>query len=129
MAEYDGFIKLYRKLQESPVWANSTAKQQCILINLLFMATWKEKKWDVLGKEFTLQPGQFYTSRAKLLERLPEDVSAMELRTALDRFEKLSFLTKETTKRGTLITIVNWRKYQGANSQPNQGDNQPITNQ
>lgn len=127
--EENGFIKIYRKLLESPVWANSTAKQQCILIHLLLMATWREKKWDVLGKEFTLQPGQFYTSRSKILEHLPEDVSERELRTALDRFENLSFLTKQSTNHGTLVTIVNWDKYQGNNSQLDQGCDQRATSE
>ncbi|WP_337462937.1 hypothetical protein [Dialister invisus] len=34
------------------------------------------------------------------------------MRTAIDRFEKMGFLTRKPTKRGTLIIIVNWRKYQ-----------------
>jgi hypothetical protein len=35
------------------------------------------------------------------------------VRTALDRFEKLGFLTNTSTKTGRLITVLNWEKYQG----------------
>lgn len=49
------------------------------------------------------------------------------VRTGIDRFEKLGFLTREVTKRGSLVTIVNWRKYQDINYETNMANNNELT--
>lgn len=49
------------------------------------------------------------------------------VRTGIDRFEKLGFLTREVTRRGSLITIVNWDKYQDMNYETNTGSNNELT--
>jgi DnaD/phage-associated family protein len=46
----------------------------------------------------------------------------------LSRFEKLGFLTVETTKQNSLVTIVNWDKYQGSDTDNNQQTNIHLTN-
>ena len=108
-----GYIKLYRSLLEDPIWTNSTAEQCVILIQLLFFVTWKPKKWDVFGRQFTLNPGQGFVSIRDFSKICGHGVSRQKVRTAFKRFENLGFLTQEPTQKGTLITIVNWRKYQG----------------
>ena len=107
-----GFICLWRKTLEDPIWYNSTAEQKVLFITLLSMANWRERKYDIYGKEIILQPGQFVTSYAELTKLTGKGISVRNVRTGIDRFEKLGFLTREVTKRGSLITIVNWRKYQ-----------------
>lgn len=106
-----GFIVLWRKLEDHPIWMNSTAEQRAILVELLFLASWKESRWEVCGEVHDLKPGQFFTSTRTIAERAK--VTHKTLRVALNRFEKLGFLAQQTTHRGTLITIVNWAKYQG----------------
>lgn len=56
-----------------------------------------------------------------------EGVTIQNVRTALERFEKLGFLTSISTKTGRLITIVNWEKYQGRDFVDNNGSNKELT--
>lgn len=111
MAE-GNWIKLYRKMIDDPIFVNSTGPQVKVLMTVMFLAAWTPKKWDVLGHEFTIQPGEVFISTRDLADRAGDDVSRDVVRKALVRFEKLGFWTLKSTRKGTLIHIVNWRKYQ-----------------
>lgn len=111
MAE-GNWIKLYRKMIDDPAFVNSTGPQVKVLLTVMFLAAWTPKKWDVLGHEFTIQPGDVFISAYELARRAGDDVSRDVVRKALVRFEKLGFWTLKRTHRGVLIHIVNWRKYQ-----------------
>lgn len=111
MAE-GNWIKFYRKMIDDPAFVNSTGPQVKVLLTVMFLAAWTPKKWDVLGHEFTIQPGEVFISAYELARRAGDDVSRDVVRKALVRFEKLGFWTLKRTHRGVLIHIVNWRKYQ-----------------
>lgn len=111
MAE-GNWIKLYRKMIDDPAFVNSTPAQVKVLLTVMFLAAWTPKKWDVLGHEFTIQPGEVFVSTRDLSDRAGDGVSREIVRKALVRFEKLGFWTLKRTRKGTLIHIVNWRKYQ-----------------
>lgn len=122
MAE-GNWIKLYRKMIDDPIFVNSTGPQVKVLMTVMFLAAWTPKKWDVLGHELTIQPGEVFISTRDLADRAGDDVSREVVRKALVRFEKLGFWTLKRTRKGTLIHIVNWRKYQLYDSEWN-----PIEN-
>lgn len=111
MAE-GNWIKLYRKMVDDPIFVNSTGPQVKVLLTVMFLAAWTPKKWDVLGHEFIIQPGEVFISTRDLADRAGDDVSHKVVRGALARFEKLGFWTLKRARTGTLIHIVNWRKYQ-----------------
>ena len=111
MAE-GNWIKLYRKMIDDPAFVNSTGPQVKVLLTVMFLAAWTPKKWDVLGREFTIQPGEVFISTRDLADRAGDDVSREVVRKALVRFEKMGFWTLKRTQKGMLISIVNWRKYQ-----------------
>lgn len=123
-----GYFKLYRELLNKPIWLNSSNEQRVILITLLAMANWKETEWDYYGEKIKLNPGQFIASAPAIKERCnSSEITIMKIRTALERFEKLNFLTisltGKSTKSGRLITIVNWRLYQSNEEEDNRQDN------
>ena len=118
-----GWIKLYRKITDSPEWKQSTPEQACVLITLLTLANHEEKQWLWQGKKFEARPGQFVTSAKSIIEKSPKGLTRQNVRSALEKFEKLGFLTKESTKTGLLVTIENWEKYQGRSEEPNQEAN------
>nr|DAZ30291.1 MAG TPA: replisome organizer [Caudoviricetes sp.] len=122
-----GFICLWRSLLDNPIWFNSTPEQALIMITLLLMANWKEQKYDIYGKIITLKPGQFITSYSEIAKLTGMGVSVRNVRTGIDRFEKLGFLTREVTRRGSLITIVNWRKYQDINYESDKATDIELT--
>lgn len=122
MAE-GNWIKLYRKMIDDPIFVNSTGPQVKVLMTVMFLAAWTPKKWDVLGHEFTIQPGEVFISTRDLADRAGDDVSREVVRKALVRFEKIGFWTLKRTRKGTLIHIVNWRKYQLYDSEGNPREN------
>jgi len=121
----EGYIRLWRSLADSPVWTCSTANQKVVLITILLHVRWDSIRWDVLGKEFTIGPGEMFTSIRKLADMA--GVTQQIVRTALERFEVTGFLTRKVTHRGMLISVVNWGKYQGSMSNGNTVDNTQIT--
>lgn len=122
-----GFICLWRSLLDNPIWFNSTPEQALIMITLLLMANWKEQKYDIYGKIITLKPGQFVTNYDEVAKLTAKGVSKQKVRTGIDRLEKLGFLTRKLTPRGSLITIVNWGKYQDRFSEDNTQTNTELT--
>lgn len=122
MAE-GNWIKLYRKMVDDPIFVNSTGPQVKVLLTVMFLAAWTPKKWDVLGHEFTIQPGEVFISTRDLADRAGDDVSREVVRKALVRFEKMGFWTLKRTRKGMLISIVNWRKYQLYDGKENPREN------
>ena len=122
-----GWIKLYRELGDKPIWLESTSDQRSVLMALLMMVNYEPNKWEWQGKQYECMPGQVITSLPKIAERSGKGVSIQNVRTALKRFEKLGFLTDESTNKNRLITIVNWAIYQGSDDEPNRQTNRQLT--
>lgn len=123
----EGWVKLYRQLLDKAIWKTSTSEQKTILITLLLMTWHKEKEWEWHGIEFKTKPGQFVTSLDSIKKNAGDGISIQNIRTALSRFQKLKFLTNESTKTGRLITILNWDTYQSENNLPNKDTNKQVT--
>lgn len=130
------FIKLDRKLKNWPYYNDPVMLS--VWIHLMMESCYSSctSRFGVALKE-----GQFITSQKKLADQC--GISRQQLRTVLNKLEKenqikidvikpsTKGLTNQSTNRLTLITLINWEKYQvGENYQPtNQPSVQPITNQ
>ena len=121
-----GWIKLHRETLEKAIWKCSTAEQKVIFITILMLANHKENQWIWKGRKFCCLPGQFITSLNTL--SFYSGCTNQNIRTSLVKFEKLDFLTNETTKDGRLITIKNWDKYQSCEIEDNKQPNKEVTN-
>lgn len=113
-----------------PIWLNSTPEQKTILITLLMSAHFAPSEWEWKGEKYEVQKGQFITSIDTIVKESGKGITPQNVRTALKRFEKLGFLTNESTKTGRLITILNWEVYQSKkkNQQTDeQTDNKELT--
>lgn len=126
MSENAGWIKLHRCLLSKAIWKCSTPEQCKLLITLLLLANHEPNQWMWKGEKYTCNPGEFITSSLSLSKTT--GLTRQQVRTALDKFEKLDFLTTETTNKSTKITIVNWGFYQGQQQQSNQQTNKQATN-
>ncbi len=111
-AEAPGYVKLYRRLVDKPIWLQSTPEQKAVLIAILLMANFKEQEWLWQGTKYLCQPGQFVSSLEGIAKRCGKGVSARNVRTALEKFQNLGFLTSEASNQGRLVTVVNWRVFQ-----------------
>ena len=127
MNKHQGWIKLYRALLDGPLWQCGTAEQKVILVTLLLMANHAEHKWQWQGRPFVCKPGQMITSLKSIQENCGKKITIQKIRTALERFESMGFLNKESNKQNTLITIRNWSAYQGYDNPDNTGDNTRLT--
>jgi hypothetical protein len=110
---------------DKPIWNKSTTEQKVVLITILLDVNHDTKEWEWKGEKFKILPGQTITSLDNLATKA--GVSIQNIRTALKRFEKLEFLTNESTKTGRLITILNWGLYQEEFDTPNKETNKDLT--
>ena len=122
-----GWVKLYRELKSKSIWQLSSPEQKVVLITILLLANHEENKWEWKGEQFVCKPGQLITSLNSLVRECGEGVSTQNVRTALERFERLGFLTNVSTKTGRLITVLNWEKYQGGDFVTNKVSNKAVT--
>ena len=122
-----GWVKLYRELKSKSIWQLSSPPQKVVLITILLLANHEENKWEWKGEQYTCKPGQFITSLNSLVNECGQGVTIRNVRTALERFEKLGFLTNESTKTGRLITVVNWGKYQGYECENSKDTDKDLT--
>lgn len=121
-----GHFRIHRELYHKPIWKQSSPEHKAVLMTLLAMAWFKPNEWEWNGQKFKTEPGQFVTSLQSIVDDCGKGISIQNARSALKRFEKLEFLTNESTKQGRLITILNWGLYQY--SEENQQSNQQSPN-
>lgn len=125
----NGWIKLYRCLLDDPIWLCSTSEQKIILVTLLLMANHAERKWEWNGRPYICGPGQMITSLNSIREKIGKRISIKQIRTALLRFEKMGFLTNQSSPHNRLITICNWGNYQSQSlTEGKAEDNHPANN-
>ena len=103
-----GYIKLYRNIEHHWIWQNPRRAQWWI--QLLFMAAWEPQLVSFGNETFTLQRGQIATTYRILTGRF--SCSNQAVFNFLAILEKHKMITKETSQKMTLITIVNYDLYQ-----------------
>ena len=106
--EDKSWIKLYRKILESPIFENEKALK--VWIWCLVKATHKERE-QLVGKQIVhLDKGQFVTGRKKASKELK-----MKERTVYDYFkllEELHMIRINSNNKFSIITIEKWGNYQ-----------------
>lgn len=100
----NGFVKIYRKMTKWRWYGDDVTKS--VFLHLLLTANFKEKS----SENITLKPGQVITSVRKLSKDLRH--TERQTRTALNRLKSTHEITVTATNRYSLITLVNWEKYQ-----------------
>lgn len=118
-----GYVKLWRKCLDSGLLKNPTAWQ--LFGYLLLKATHRAHRQLVGGMVFNLQPGDVIFGRSKAADDLC--VGEQSIRTALKLLEKLEIVTSKSTNKCTVISFVNWDRYQEEQPAPNQQTNQHLT--
>ena len=112
-----GYIKLYRQITDTPVWADSDKLKLWLMC--LMKATHDEKTQVVGNQIIELKAGQFITGRSALSDEFNRDVKkdrrvdGLTLFRWLILFEKMEMLNIKKTNKYSLVTVLNWDKYQG----------------
>ena len=99
-----GFIKVYRSMLQWEWWDDLNTWR--LFMTILIMANWKDKKWH--GK--TIPRGSLWTSLKSLSKQ--SGLSVRQVRVSLDKLIMTNEVTNQVTKRGRLITVVNYDFYQ-----------------
>lgn len=104
-----GWIKLNRKIQEHWIWDNPEKFRAWI--DLLLMANHEKKKVEMREGLVTVNRGQLVTSIGKLAHRW--GWSKEKVYRYLKTLECDGMLTRKSNAFKTVLTIVNYDKYQG----------------
>lgn len=121
--EDKSYIKLFRKILNSPIFENEKALK--IWIWCLVKATHKKRE-QLVGKQIVhLEKGQFVTGRKKASEELK-----MNDRTIYDYFkllEKLQMISINSNNKFSIVTVEKWEDYQVEELKIQQQDNNNAT--
>lgn len=120
----DGWIKLHRKIWESPT-VTRDSDYLAVWIYLITHATHKEYKTYFNGAKIVVKPGQLITGRKKIAAIT--GVSESKIFRILKCFESEQQIEQQTNPRGALISILNWDKYQINEQQTEQQMNNKRT--
>lgn len=105
-----GWIKLHRQIQDCWIWEDKPFSKGQAWIDLLLLASHKEKSVSFKSELITIERGSFITSELKLMERW--GWSKSKTRLFLNMLEKDSMIIKKTDRKKTTITIVNYSVFQ-----------------
>lgn len=123
----NGFIALHRSLLS---WGwHADPATGWLFVNLLLMANWTDSDWQGM----TIKRGQLVTGRKALAAQT--GLSEQTVRTSLNRLKSTNEITIASTNKFSVITIVNYGKFQDVSEMPtstltsNLTSGQPATNQ
>lgn len=120
----DGYIKLHRAILEWEWYDDPNTMR--VFIHLLLNAQWEDSRYH----GYEVPKGSLVIGRKKLAEEL--EITERAVRTALNHLKSTNEVTIKVTNRFSIVTIVNWAKYQGRddeNDQQNdQQNDQRVTN-
>ena len=106
----NGWIRLSRKIFDCWLWNEKPFTKAQAWIDLLLLANYETRKF-VLGNELVeVERGSFITSEVKLMKRWGWGKG--KTRAFLSLLESDSMIIKNSNRKRTTITIVNYDKYQ-----------------
>lgn len=104
MPQLNGFVVLHRSLLN---WGwHSDPATGWLFVNLILLASHAPTEW----RGIKLDRGQLITGRKSLADQT--GLSERQIRTALERLKSTGEVTIKTTNKYSLITLVNYRKFQ-----------------
>lgn len=121
----NGWIKLHRKIQDNPIW--DKPEQLRAWIDLLLMATHKERTKFINGEEVILEQGEVDASFRYLSKRWNWSIGKVQR--FLNLLKKCSMIEVKTDTGQNLVSICNYATYQiEENKNDTQVGTAPIRN-
>lgn len=106
MKNEDGFVKIHRIFLDWPWYLDINTK--VLFIHMILKANWKDGRF----RDTTVPRGSFVSSIAKLAEET--GLTNDEVRTAISHLIHTKEVTKRSTNRYTMFTVINYDLYQDA---------------
>lgn len=113
----NGWIKIHRKMLDNPI-VMKDSDHLAVWVYLLLNAAHKEHKALFKGDKIMLQPGQLITGRNAIADFL--GISESKVKRALADFEGDQQIDRQRSNKNSLISLLNWDKYQFCDQQSDQ---------
>lgn len=120
----EGWIKLYRKVLDNPLFKNH-GDRLAVWVWLLLNATHNGCDVMFAGERIRLKPGQLTTGRRIIASELGLNENFVQR--TLKRFEIEQLIEQRTDRQCRLITIVNWDEHQQSEQRFEQRVNNAVT--
>jgi len=120
----NGWIKLHRKLLESPLILKPT--YFALWVVLLLLANHKPKRFIWNNKDTLIKEGQLLTGRKALSKQIRVPESTIE--DILKYLETQHQIRQQKTTKYRIITILKWSEYQDTTANPTTEQQQSDTN-
>ena len=115
-----GWLKLNRSFLEHDFWTDKrTFSRAEAWLDLLMLAFYETKTILINGQSVKVEPGQYCTTMVHLAERWGWTRKGTS--NFLKLLEKMEMASTKRTSKYTLITLLNWGKYQ---TQPDEKEQQ-----
>lgn len=121
-----GWIKIHRKMLENPIEMKDS-DHLAVWVYLLLNAAHKERKVLFKGDKIMLQPGQLITGRNAIADFL--GISESKVKRVLSDFEGDQQIDRQRSNKNSLISLINWDKYQFFDQQSDQQVTSKMTSQ
>ncbi len=106
----DGYIKLHRQITENELWHSERFTKAQAWVDLLLLATYKQRTIFIRGIELKLNPGDLCYSQLTLSKRWKwNERTVNKFLTALQNREMIQTRITNVT---TIISILKWNEYQ-----------------
>jgi len=116
------FVMMYRSLKDWEWYHDLSVR--VLFLHLLLEVNWRPGKFEGVA----ILPGQVPTSTDKLANGC--GLTRQTVRTALTKLQSTNVITIRSTKRFSVVTIVNWAEYQFVPDEPtNKATNRATSNQ
>ena len=116
----DGWLKLYRSILDSAVFQDAEILK--VWVWLLCNVAFEQHDTICYGKVIHLKPGQIATGRKKIAQCT--DLSENKVYRALTALKSLGNIEIKATNKYSIITVVNWDKYQDENAKRTSSEQQ-----
>ena len=116
----DGWLKLYRSILDSAVFQDAEVLK--VWIWLLCNVAFEQHDTICYGKVIHLKPGQIATGRKKIAQCT--DLNENKVYRSLTTLKSLGNIEIKATNKYSIITVVNWDKYQEENGKRTSSEQQ-----
>lgn len=120
-----GWIKLHRCIWNNPV-VTKDSDHVAIWLWLLTHAQIEDKDILFAGEKITLKRGQLITGRKVISEQLK--IHESKVYRTLNELQNAQQIEQQKTSKGSVISIINWDKYQLSEQQNKQQSEQQLNN-
>ena len=121
----DGWLKLYRSILDSAVFQDAEILK--VWIWLLCSVSFEQHDIICCGKVIHLKSGQIATGRKKIAQCT--DLNETKVYRALTALKSLGNIEIKATNKYSIITVVNWDKYQEENGKRTTNEQQTNSKQ